>query len=161
MKEDKLREMIRTQIKSSLKEAPMARAAVGTKLGTVEKMAGIKMLKKALGQGGPAQQAAGLLQVVKAISGNNPTTAKLLARMIMKGGLGSEEETPVEEATNPGLAGRQARVDKTQAMVMLKKMLGSRPATQQVDFTIDLVNSLGLKDSAKKRLLLMMRKGLK
>ena len=49
MKENVLRDMIRKQIKSSLKEAPeMARTAVGASLGRVEKMAGVKMLKKAL-----------------------------------------------------------------------------------------------------------------
>ena len=56
MKETTLRNMIRKQIKESLKEAPVAKAAVGNKLGSVEKLAGIKMLKKALGQGTPAQQ---------------------------------------------------------------------------------------------------------
>ena len=72
MKEKTLREMIRKQIKTSLKESPMAKAVATKGLARVEKMAGVKMLKKALGQGTPAQQAAGLLQVVQAISGNNP-----------------------------------------------------------------------------------------
>ena len=50
MKENKLREMIRKQIKSSLSEAA-PKAAVDTSLGKVEKLAGVKMLKNALGQG--------------------------------------------------------------------------------------------------------------
>ena len=96
MKEQILREMIRTRIKSSLNESPEgATARVGTTLDRVEKMAGVKMLKKALGQGSPQQQAAGLLKVVQSISGNNPTTAKALARMLMKGGIGAED--PVSE----------------------------------------------------------------
>jgi len=164
MKENVLRDMIRKQIKSSLSEAPMARTAVGTKLGNVEKMAGVKMLKKALGQGTPAQQAAGLLQVVQAISGDNPATGKMLARMLMKGGIASAEpqSEPVQEAEmSSALASKMGRVDKTQAMQMMKKTLSTKPATQQVDFVIAMINDLGLKDSAKKRLLLKMRNSLK
>ena len=50
MKEQKLRTMIRNQIKSSLKEATLGdpRQQVTKTLGRVEKMAGVKMLKKAL-----------------------------------------------------------------------------------------------------------------
>ena len=51
MKEDILRKMIRNQIKSTLTESPMmdkTRGIVTQKLGNVEKMAGVKMLKKAL-----------------------------------------------------------------------------------------------------------------
>ena len=68
----------------------------------------------------------------------------------------------IEEAeVSSALASKSARVDKTQAMQMLKKTLGTKPATQQTDFVIDMINSLGLKDGAKKRLLLKMRQGLK
>ena len=169
MKETTLRNMIREQIKESLKEAPVAKAAVGNKLGSVEKLAGIKMLKKALGQGTPAQQAAGLLQVVQAISGDNPAVAKQLSRMLMKKDSLSGKPVgaadlfdSIEEAeVSSALASKSARVDKTQAMQMLKKTLGTKPATQQTDFVIDMINSLGLKDGAKKRLLLKMRQGLK
>jgi len=169
MKETTLRNMIRKQIKESLKEAPVAKAAVGNKLGSVEKLAGIKMLKKALGQGTPAQQAAGLLQVVQAISGDNPAVAKQLSRMLMKKDSLSGKPVgaadlfdSIEEAeVSSALASKSARVDKTQAMQMLKKTLGTKPATQQTDFVIDMINNLGLKDSAKKRLLLKMRQGLK
>jgi len=207
MKEDILREMIRKQIKSSLNEAPIARSAVSTKLSSVEKMAGVKMLKKALGQGGPQQQAAGLLAVVKAISGGNPLVGKQLARMLMKGGLSTpdapeapvaeglfdflkkkEKEAPknkeagkepigvdydgnyiyesanfaVKEAdVSSALSSKMDKLDKTQAMKMLKTALGAKPANQQTLFVIDLINGLNLKDSAKKRLLLTIRKGLK
>ena len=53
MKEDLLRGMIRKQIKSSLKEADFGsvRTQVDTGLGKIERMASVKMLKKALGQG--------------------------------------------------------------------------------------------------------------
>ena len=104
MKEKVLREMIRKQIKTSLQEAPdLARGAVGTSLGRVEKMAGVKMLKKALGQGSPQQQAAGLLKVVQTISGNNPLVGKTLARMLMKGGLAPAEEPMSEDAYTAGV----------------------------------------------------------
>ena len=137
MKETVLREMIRNQIMSSLKESPdMAGGRVTKTLGRVEKMAGVKMLKKALGQGGPQQQAAGLLQVVQSISGGNPQTGRMLARMLMKGGIVAPEAPapapePVPEAKSASLASRMKRVDKTQAMKMMKATLGTKPANQQ------------------------------
>ena len=126
MKEQKLRTMIRNQIKSSLKEATLGdpRQQVTKTLGRVEKMAGVKMLKKALGQGGPQQQASGLLSVVKAISGDSPAVAKALARMLVKKGIdtpapGESDPTPdVQEAVSGALASRGDRLDKTQAMKM-------------------------------------------
>ena len=168
MKEQILREMIRTRIKLSLNESPEgATARVGTTLDRVEKMAGVKMLKKALGTGGPQQQAAGLLAVVKAISGDNPQTAKALARMLMRKGAtddmsaSSPDPTPdVTEAVPASLKSRSARVDKTQAMKMMKASLDTKPATQQADFVIDLLKGLNLKKSAKQRLFLKMRKEL-
>ena len=170
MKETTLRNMIRKQIKESLKEAPIARKAVGQKLGSVEKMAGVKMLKQALGQGSPVQQAAGLLKVVQSISGNNPTVAKQLARMLMKkGSLDGDMGKPdgaadrfesVDEA-NAALDSKLGKVDKTQAMKMLKQTLGNKSATVQSDFVIDMINGLGLKDGAKQRLKMKLRQELK
>ena len=156
MKEKTLREMIRKQIKSSLTEAP---DRIEKGLGKIEKMASVKMLKRSLGQGTPAQQASGLLKVVQAISGDNPATGKMLARMLMKGGISTPDAAP-EPVEEGALDNRQARVDKTQAFQMLKKTLGSRPSTQQVDFVIKFINDLGLKASAKKRLMIQLRKGL-
>ena len=172
MKETTLRNMIKKQIKESLKEAPIARSAVGTKLGSVEKMAGVKMLKKALGQGSPIQQAAGLLQVVQAISGNNDLVGKQLARMLMKkdslsgdagkpAGAADRFESIEEAEVSSALSSKADRVDKTQAMQMLKKTLSTKPATQQTDFVISMINGLDLKPAAKKRLLLKMRQELK
>lgn len=161
MKDNTLRGMIRKQIKSSLKESPIAKASVGAKLGSIEKMAGVKMLKKALGQGTPAQQAAGLLQVVQAISGNSVVVAKQLARMLMKGGIAApeapaapvEESSPnfavaeevTDEAVSTGLSNRMGKLDKTQAMVMMKKTLANKPASQQAEFVASLVKGLDLK----------------
>ena len=56
MKEDKLREMIRKQIKQSLSEQPV-RSTVTRNLGRIEKMAAVKMLKRALGPKNANQQA--------------------------------------------------------------------------------------------------------
>ena len=179
MKEKVLREMIRKQIKTSLQEAPdIARSAVGSSLGRVEKMAGVKMLKKALGQGSPQQQAAGLLKVVQAISGNNPLTGKTLARMIMKDPDMTTDDAgtaPVsEEAYTAGvddgaatdnveenLDTRMAKLDKTQAMVQLKNQLGNKSATVQSDFVLNLLNGLDLKNAAKQRLKMKIRQDLK
>jgi hypothetical protein len=183
MKENVLREMIRKQIKSSLNEAPdIARSAVGSSLGRVEKMAGVKMLKKALGTGSAQQQAAGLLKVVQTISGDNPTVGKTLARMLMKGGISTEmpAPAPTEENYTPGvddgisqsneagetveegaLDNRMGKVDKTQAMKMLKATLGTKSATIQADFVLGLLNGLDLKDAAKQRLKMKVRSELK
>ena len=170
MKEDILRGMIRKQIKSSLTEADFtdkARSSVGTKLGSIEKMAGVKMLKTALGQGTPQQQAAGLLKVVQAISGGNTQTGKLLGRLLLKGGIATAEEpvdeVPVEDMTSEAssaLSTRSAKVDKTQAMSMLKKAVATKPATQQAEFILDLIKGFGVKDGAKKRIYQNMRKAL-
>jgi hypothetical protein len=66
---------------------------------------------------------------------------------------------PVAEAEMSGaLANKQDRLDKTQAFVQLKKALATKPALQQVDYVIQLVNGLGLRDSAKKRLVMKLRK---
>ncbi len=66
-----------------------------------------------------------------------------------------------EAAVNPSLARKADRLDKTQAMKMLKTALGSKAATQQSDFVIDLLNGLSLKDAAKQRLKMKIRKDLK
>ena len=147
MKEATLRGMIRRQIKSSLTEAPDARSAVGAKLGAAEKTTAIKMLKRALGQGTPQQQAAGLFKVVQAISGRSAPAGKILARMLMKGGLKAPEApvAPMEEDVSANLTNRMGRLDKTQAMSMLRKTLKNKPASQQAEFVADLVKSLELK----------------
>ena len=130
-------------------------------------MASVKMLKRALGTGSPAQQAAGLLQVVQAISGGNSTTGKMLGRMLTKGGISAPAAPapmpePVQEAEmSSALASKKGRVDKTQAMKTMLRTLASKPATQQVDFVVSMIKDMDLKDSAKKRLVLKLRQGLK
>ena len=163
MKQDMLRSMIRKQIKSSLKEAaPDARSQVSSTLGRAEKMTSVKMLKKALGQGGPQQQASGLLAVVKAISENDPQVMRTLARMLMKSDdtKPTTEPSVTTEAIPASLKARSARVDKTQAFKMMKSTLDTKPATQQADFVLDLLKGLSLKKGAKQRLFQRMRKEL-
>ena len=133
MKETQLRTMIKNQIMESLKESPEVRSNITTGLGRIEKMAGVKMLKKALGQGGPAQQAAGLHAVVRSISGDNPHTAKLLSRLLLQKGISADTPeapltpgAPVEEKVSSALTARMGRVDKTQAMKMMKKAWESK-----------------------------------
>ncbi len=150
MNETILRNMIRHQIKNTLTEQPSASGRVATTLGRVEKMAGVKMLKKALGAGGPAQQAAGLHAVVKSISGDNPQTAKLLARALMKKGSDAPDPAPaptpeVNEKVSASLTSRMGKLDKTQAMKMMRAALRTKPASQQAEFVADLVKNLDLK----------------
>ena len=147
MKEDLLRGMIRKQIKSSLKTedfASRARGQVGSTLDKIEKMAGVKMLKKALGSGSPQQQAAA--------TGTDQNTDLNTAEP-------SKGES-LEEAVPASLKSRQGRVDKTAAMKMMKSTLATKPATQQADFVIDLIKSLEIKRGAKQRLFQKMRREL-
>ena len=66
----------------------------------------------------------------------------------------------VDEA-NAALDSKLGKVDKTQAMKMLKQTLGNKSATVQSDFVIDMLNGLGLKDGAKQRLKMKLRQELK
>lgn len=162
MKEDILRKMIRSQIKRTLTEQPSARGTVTTRLGNVEKMAGIKMLKKALGAGSAQQQAAGLLAVIKSISGNDPAVLNKLALMLRKDkpAPAPAPEPTTEAKVSSALSSKMGRVDKTQAMQMMKKMLKTKPATQQADFILNMLKDFDIKDSAKKRIFIRMRKEL-
>ena len=164
MKESLLRETIRKEIRKSLKEQDVTgRAETG--ISRLEKQPGIKMLKTALSSGTPKQQAAGLLKVINLVSGGSRAVKSQLVQMLQQGGLEAEEpsaEAPVAEAdVNPALARKADRVDKTQAMKMLKQAVSSKGASQQSDFVLDLVNNLGLKDSAKQRIKMQIRKALK
>ncbi|MBC8301838.1 MAG: hypothetical protein H8E55_39510 [Pelagibacterales bacterium] len=162
MKEDILRKMIRSQIKRTLTEQPSARGTVTTRLGNVEKMAGIKMLKKALGAGSAQQQAAGLLAVIKSISGNDPAVLNKLALMLRKDkpAPAPAPEPTTEAKVSSALSSKMGRVDKTQAMQMMKKMLKTKPAIQQADFILNMLKDFDIKDSAKKRIFIRMRKEL-
>ena len=74
MKEKVLRKAIRNEIRKSIDERSYldrARSVVGSRLGRVANLAGVKMLKKALGQGSADQRAAGILAVVKELSGGD------------------------------------------------------------------------------------------
>lgn len=160
MKESILRETIRKEIRKSLKEVDVT-TGQATGIGRFEKQPGIKMLKQVLSQGSTRQQAAGLIKVIDIVSGGNRNVKNQLIQMLQqKDSLGAEE--PVTEAeVNPALARKADRLDKTQAMKMLKQALGSKAATQQSDFVLDLVNNLGLKDAAKQRIKMQIRKALK
>jgi hypothetical protein len=161
MKESILRETIRKEIRKSLKESDVT-TGVERETGKIEKNAGVKMLKRALAQGSPRQQAAGLIKVIDAISGGSTAVKNALVMMLKQTDLDSAPEEPVAEAEMKGaLANKQDRLDKTQAFVQLKNVLAQKPALQQVDYVIQLINGLGLRDSAKKRLVIKLRQGIK
>jgi hypothetical protein len=166
MKESILRETIRKEIRKSLKEADVT-TGVERETSKIEKNAGVKMLKRALAQGSPRQQAAGLVKVIDAISGGSTAVKNALVMMLKQTDLNAAPEAapqePVAESNGEmtgALAGRQARLDKTQAFVQLKNVLAQKPALQQVDYVIQLINGLGLRDAAKKRLVIKLRQGI-
>ena len=88
MKEDQLREAIRTEIYKSLEERSYidrAKRSVSDRLGRVANLAGVKLLKKALSQGSADQRAAGILSVVKELSdGDQAVLNKLKLRLQQK-----------------------------------------------------------------------------
>ena len=100
MKEQILRKMIRTEIKSSLKEADVTNS-VERETGKIENNAGVKMLKRALSQGSPKQQAAGLIKVITAISGGSTAVKNALIQMLKQSGM-PEPEMNEPEMEAPG-----------------------------------------------------------
>jgi len=74
MSEGKLRGAIRKEIKKSLVEKSYldrTKTTVSNRLGRVANLAGVKLLKRALAQGSADQRAAGILSVVKELSGGD------------------------------------------------------------------------------------------
>mgnify|MGYP003653328503 CR=1 FL=1 len=72
-----------------------------------------------------------------------------------------EIRSALSEKVSATLTTKMDRVDKTQEMGMLKKTLATKPATQQVDFIIAMIQGFELQDAAKSRLILKMRQALK
>ena len=56
-----------------------------------------------------------------------------------------EIRSALNEKVSASLTTKMDRVDKTQAMKMLKKIFASKPATQQAEFVANLVKKLDLK----------------
>ena len=56
-----------------------------------------------------------------------------------------EIRSALNEKVSATLTTKMDRVDKTQAMKMLKKIFASKPATQQPEFVANLVKKLDLK----------------
>ena len=88
MNESKLRETIRKEIRTSLKEVDVT-TGVERETSKIEKNAGVKMLKRALAQGSPRQQAAGhkvitLLCISSSCLGSSPSCTSIS----LKPGLG-------------------------------------------------------------------------
>jgi D-alanine-D-alanine ligase-like ATP-grasp enzyme len=71
------------------------------------------------------------------------------------------DTTPqVSEKVSSALKARQGKVDKTQAMKMMKQAVMAKPATQQADFILDLLKGFDIKKGAKQRIFMNMRKEL-
>ena len=90
MKESILRETIRKEIRKSLKEVDVT-TGVERETDRIQNNAGVKMLKRALAQGSPRQQAAGLLKVIDAISGGSTAVKNALIQMLKRTELGASE----------------------------------------------------------------------
>ena len=90
--EKRLREAIRSEIKKHLHEAgylDRAKRSVSTRIGQMDKLAPVKMLKRALGTGSTDQKAAGLLQIVQAILGQDKDKDQVLMKLKQRMAQGS------------------------------------------------------------------------
>ena len=99
MDEKKLRQAIRKEIKSSLTERSYldrTKSTVSNRLGRVANLAGVKLLKRALGQGSADQRAAGILSVVKELAGGDERVIQKLKLRLqsksVRGSLSSSDE---------------------------------------------------------------------
>lgn len=119
MKEQILRKMIRTEIKSSLKEADVT-TSVERETGKIESNAGVKMLKRALSQGSPKQQAAGLIKVITAISGGSTAVKNALIQMLKQSGM------PEPDMEEPGMEDSGGSMDEASMPVSDKFSMGKR-----------------------------------
>lgn len=72
----------------------------------------------------------------------------------------AETVTEADGNVSKALSTQKEKLDATQAMQRLMKMIATKPSTQQVDFIIQLLNDLPLKDDAKNKLKMRIRKDL-
>jgi hypothetical protein len=87
-----LREAIRKEIRKELIEAGFLKRAkkyVTQKVGALDKLAQMKMLKRAIGTGSADQKAAGLLQIVQAVLGQDKDKDAVLLKLKQRMAQGS------------------------------------------------------------------------
>tara|TARA_R110002012_G_scaffold49273_1_gene127516 strand:+ start:833 stop:1318 length:486 start_codon:yes stop_codon:yes gene_type:complete len=142
MNESKLRETIRKEIRESLKEVEVV---PGVEQGTdvIDKQPGVKMLKRALGQGSPKQQAAGLIKVINAISGgSNAVKMHLISMLKPKDALEPDSQEPVAEAE---LGGRTLATKTDRFLNQYATSMSGKSQSQQIEFLHNLITKLNLK----------------
>ena len=138
MDENKLREMIRSQINKVIKETE-AKKSVSAKIDKVAQTSATKQLKNALKQGTPDQQAAGLLKIISTVAADNKIVKNKLRKMLMpKAGKKQKSENKQLDKKMDILTGRQAFKN-------MLRVLKNKNANQQTDFVADLVNNLDVK----------------
>jgi hypothetical protein len=162
MNENELRGVIRNQIRKVLSEAPRLGA------GGAEIERGLGKISKRTSRFTKRQRVQALLPVLKKFniqSDDIPYIKAALAKM------NKEVEPEVEENFTAGvddgdaskslgegaLDSKGEKLEKTQAFQMLKKALNSKPANQQAEFVLDLINKMGMDDSAKRKLKLKVK----
>ena len=90
--EKRLREAIRKEIKKHLTETGYlgkTKKSVSTRIGQMDKLAPVKMLKRALGTGSADQKAAGLLSMIQAIIGQDKDKEQVLMKLKQRMAQGS------------------------------------------------------------------------
>ena len=156
MKEKELREIVRKQIVKKMNENPsrFSKQATGVRgLGTAK--AGLdrslaKIDTGAIAKLGRQQK----IKLLTALLSNVGITAQDFASIknIVGRNL-ADTIAPADEAMQENaLDTRGEKLDKTQAFKQLVKVFGTKPASMQADFVMDLIGKLELDDSAKRKL---------
>ena len=162
MKEQELRSMIREHIRKALSEAGPSLGA-----GTGELERGLGKVSDRTSRLSKRQKIKAVLPILKKFgiqSSDLPMIKSLLSKMQAAE---KPAEPEVEEnytagihdgkVTEGALDAKSAKLDKSQAWQMLLKAVESKPATQQADFVLDLINKFNLDDSVKRRLKMQIK----
>lgn len=171
MKEDQLREVIRKQIKKVLAEAPRLGA------GGAELERGLGKIGGRTAKFSRRQKVQSIVPVLKKfnITANDLPYIKAALMKSAKADAAAAEEPEVEENYTAGvddgdaghslqegsLDSKGEKLEKTQAFQMLKRALGPKNANQQAEFVFDLIDKLGLDQSAKQKIRMKAQKNLK
>jgi hypothetical protein len=165
MKESELRAIIREHVKKTLKEAGPNLGA-----GASEFERGLDKVDDRASRLSKKQRIQAVIPVLQkfGITSNDvPLIKAVLAKMNKAAAAPAPAPEPeVEENYTAGvddgdagkslaegsLDSKSEKLAKTDAFKMLQKAVDNKPATQQADFVIDLINKFNLDDSAKRRL---------
>ena len=186
MNEQELRKMLRKEIKSVLSEGPSditfldkvggsIRAKLGSNKQMLNKLLGGLNTDK-LGALPQSQKVDLLVAIIGQFGLNAKDFNQVKARVSRKLGLAEPASEPTSESklneleldapatdskVSAGLSQRSERVKDTVAFKQMVKMLENKPATEQANFVLELLQGLPLDESAKRMLRMRIKTQLK